>query len=169
MRRTLLGVAVTMLGISSCYVATGGISFNTTPIHVRAIDAVTQRPVAGAVLVAQWRTSSFLCIEGDCPRTIVRTAEAVTDRSGIAQIPPATVRRPGWEMLHADQPRVAVYKAGYVGDPIRHGTCLLIPPTSSADAAKTAQAMGAILGPDLDQWSPDRFPLLAAEVRKTQP
>jgi hypothetical protein len=97
MRRMLLVVVVAaMAGIASCYVATGGMVLRTSAIRVRAIDAVTQRPVAGAVLAAQWQTSAFLCIEGDCPRTIIRTAEAVSDSFGIAKIPAASVRRPGW-------------------------------------------------------------------------
>ena len=169
MRRNVLVVVAIVVGagvvgLAGCYFATGGVAFHTGLVRVVATDALTERPVAGAVLAAQWQTSAFLCIEGDCPRTIVRTAEAVTDRFGIAAIPAATVRRPGWEMLHPRQPRVAIYKSGYVASPLHHGTCLLYPPTSPQDAARNDQAAADMLGSAPWQWPPDRFPRFAAAI-----
>lgn len=161
----VLGIA--LIAVGACYSATGGRALKTGGVRVRAIDASTARPVAGAVLAAQWQTSAFLCLEGDCPRTIVRTAEALTDRLGVAVIPSTIVPRPGSEIFHPNQPRVIVYKAGYVDDPLRHGTCLLYP--LSHDAASNDQGADLMLGEELWQWSPVRFPRLAAAMRTKHP
>jgi|GEM_PF-4741096 len=167
-RVVLLGTVVVM-GVAGCYLATGGQAFHLPAMRVRAVDAVAQRPIPGAILAGEWRTSALVCIEGECPRTLVRTAEAVTDAAGFAELPAATVRRPGWETLRATQPRLMMYKAGYAVVPPQHGVALLLPPTSAAEARVRGEVMRRMLGPSLWQWPPDKFPRLTAEANKDAP
>ena len=45
-------VGVAVVGVAGCYSVTGGFAFHTGTVRVVAIDALTERPVAGAVLAA---------------------------------------------------------------------------------------------------------------------
>lgn len=153
-----------VLAVAGCYVATGGSSFHLGTVRVRAVDAVTRRPVAGVVVAVKWTTSDLLCIESDCLRRPLRMAEAVTDTSGVAQIPAATARRSGWEVLRASQPWVTVYKAGCASRR-DDGVYLIIGPTSQREATERAESMAMLLRP----WGfpPAQFARLAREVQRT--
>jgi hypothetical protein len=169
-RSILVGaMALVLLSIGGCYLATGGPTFHLRAIRVRAIDAVTDRPLPGTVVAAQWTTSDFACIEAECLHRSIRTAEAVADANGFADIPPADVPRSGWEILHANQPWILIYKAGYSAQRVDAGTCHLIPPLSEREAVERAQDMTTLFGPLSRGWPRTRFPRLTAEIYKLLP
>lgn len=152
--------------VGGCYLATGGGSFHLGTVRVRSVDAVTRRPVEGVVVAAKWTTSDLLCIEGDCLRRPLRMAEAVTDASGVAQIPAVAAPRSGWEVLRTSQPWVTVYKAGCASRR-DDGVYLIIRPTSDREASERAESMAMLLRP----WGfpPAQFPHLAREVHTHAP
>lgn len=166
-RVALFFVVGIFVALIACYVATGGTSFHLRAVRVRAVDALTERPVQGVVVAVKWTTSDLLCIEGECLRRPIRMAEAVTDASGVAQIPAADAARSGWEILGGSQPWVVVYKAGCATRRDSSGAYLIIQPISQSEATERAESKAMLL----TSWAfpPAQFPRLAREVQQAAP
>ena len=80
--------------VSGCY----------TGITGRVIDAGTQQPIEGAVVLAQWtKTHGF----GEYYHTVYKIEETETDKDGDFSIA-------GAYSLFVDEPMLVIYKRGYV-------------------------------------------------------
>jgi len=90
-------------------------------ITVRVVDAETGEPLEGAVLLAQWTTTTFAYESSSSNYKVV---EAVSDKKGEIFVP--GIHKPG-----VDDPRIVVYEKGYVawrGDTIFPGYEERLPP-----------------------------------------
>jgi hypothetical protein len=76
-----------------------------SPINVKVIDAETNQPIEGAVLLAQWTKTYGYGMTADKSFKVV---EAVSDKDGKIQVE-------GSSESGVNPPWVAVYKRGYVG------------------------------------------------------
>ncbi len=73
-------------------------------IDVQVVDAKTGEPIEGAVLLAQWTTTT--CVY-ECSSTNYKVVEKVSDENGRMTVP-------GVSKVGVDAPSVVVYKKGYV-------------------------------------------------------
>ncbi|RLC98243.1 MAG: hypothetical protein DRI46_11675, partial [Chloroflexi bacterium] len=89
------------LSLLISYTAMG--AFNST-ITVKVVDAETDEPIEGAVVLVQWtKTTGF----GFKATSIYKLVELVSDKNGELTIP-------GVFKLGASKPMLVVYKKGYV-------------------------------------------------------
>jgi len=94
MKMRLFTLALVMLLVAGCYV----------PISGRVIDAETNAPVEGAVVLVEWtKTKGY----GFTYTESVKVAEALSDKDGKFGLP-------GCFSLFVNEPDVTVYKKGYV-------------------------------------------------------
>ena len=74
------------------------------PINVKVIDAETEKPIEGAVLLAQWTISSGMGFNASSNFKVV---EVVSDEDGKMYVEGVT-------KSGVNKPKVTVYKKGYV-------------------------------------------------------
>lgn len=83
-----------MLSISGCYL----------PINGRVVDAETQQPIEGAIVLVEWTKKHGF---GDAWTESYKVVEVVSDKEGRVKID-------GCNSLFVEQPDITVYKKGYV-------------------------------------------------------
>jgi len=93
----LLGL---LLGGTACAVRSG-------PITSQVLDAQTNQPIAGAVVLGVWTTKGEGIFGAHAPTKLVGVQEVETDAEGRF-----TLARPG--MVAEDDEKITVYKFGYV-------------------------------------------------------
>lgn len=113
--RALLYVALIVVGIPGLILFLlhwwmGPIFYSGEAIHARVIDETTGKPIAGAVVVAEWQEQLF----GGSHVGALHWAEAVTDARGEFTIPAwgPKLRMPTTKFTYSD-PEITVYKPGY--------------------------------------------------------
>ncbi len=100
-KATIRAIALLFLGLFN-----GGCAFilGYPSIDVQVVDAKTGEPIEGAVLLAQWTTTT--CVY-ECSSTNYKVVEKVSDENGRMTVP-------GVYKVGVDAPSVVVYKKGYV-------------------------------------------------------
>jgi len=88
----------------------------TTELHTgirsgRVVDAVTGKPIEGAIVVYIWDLACFSIEGGTVPGT---EYETTTDKNGIYSIPDQTVERKPGTLCSIAPEEVIVYKLGYI-------------------------------------------------------
>lgn len=92
--RLVIIIICTVLTVSSCYL----------PINGKVIDAETQQPIDGAIVLVEWTKKHGF---GDAWTESYKVVEAVSDKDG-------TVNVGGCYSPFVEKPDVTVYKKGYV-------------------------------------------------------
>ena len=92
--RMLTGIVCALFTITGCYL----------PINGKVIDAVTQQPIEGAVVLVEWTKTHGI---GDHWTESYKVVEVVSDKEGKVTIA-------GCYSPFVDPPDVTVYKKGYV-------------------------------------------------------
>ena len=88
-------ICIALFALSGCYLPLGG----------RVIDAETQQPIEGAVVLVQWTTTHGF---GFTYSTAYKIAETETNEKGEFTLP-------GAYNPFVDNPELVIYKQGYVG------------------------------------------------------
>src|SRR5437667_5575251 len=101
------------------YILTGGPCYYFPAQHIRVMNAVTGKPVPGAIVAVRWYSCRLICVELPCFARTAGAYEAVTDSEGFANVPFKLVPRPQLEVLRRDyQPEIVAAKAGFVEIPV---------------------------------------------------
>ena len=90
----LVAMLIAVSFLTSCYL----------PISGKVIDADTQQPIEGAVVLVEWNEQHGF---GLTYHTVYKTAETETNKEGKFSLP-------GAYSLFVDQPYLVIYKSGYV-------------------------------------------------------
>ena len=110
----LVAASIVMFGVVTCYGVIGRPGWDLEPVRMTVIRKDTGRPERDVVVAATWMSVEVLTVHGEQPVRVLRTAEAVTDTTGLAVIPAAHVDRKGFEKLAWSAPWLIVYKRGFV-------------------------------------------------------
>jgi len=100
-----------MLGFPIAFAGLGAVRENARceTVHGRVIDAGSDEPLRGAVVVvATFRCSLMPSMEG-CREIFTRAAEAVSDADGVFSVDTS----PGWSLRSLHDQRALVFKPGY--------------------------------------------------------
>lgn len=92
--RLMIIVLLTFLALTGCYL----------PMSGRVIDAETNEPIEGAVVVVEWAIQHGF---GLTYHTVYKIAETETDKKGRFSLP-------GAYNPFVDEPELVIYKRGYV-------------------------------------------------------
>lgn len=88
------------------------------PYKGKVMDAETQKPIEGAVVVAYWTREVFLLIRTST--FFVDAKETLTDKNGEFELPGISKKTIGDSRFGLQQPRILIFKPQYVLYPGRH-------------------------------------------------
>lgn len=110
MKRALfLLLAAALLPISAC----GGAPYYTAaPIEAWVVDAETNQPIEGAVVVANWQLVVG-SLDGQRYRGQLEVKETVTDQAGRFYFEGFTKANPMLYELRNEDPKIIIFKPGY--------------------------------------------------------
>lgn len=112
--KSLLGCAIgavilAVAGAVALHRMTGPFHYSADDVQGTVIDGLTGAPVAGALVIGQWRLETI----GD-PRGLFHAAEAITGSDGRYRLRGfASKPRPFLEWFETDDPKITIYKPGY--------------------------------------------------------
>ncbi|MGH7388781.1 MAG: hypothetical protein ACREM3_04900 [Candidatus Rokuibacteriota bacterium] len=129
---TLVALALLVLGCA------GRLVYESGPYSGRVVDAETNQPLAGAVVLAVWRKS--VPIGGHMPEEFVDAVEVTTDMNGEFKIP-RKEHTVIWGSM--GEPRIIVFSPGYGFYPTYH--------VSPTDRAKELLRRHATI--ELPRWT----------------
>jgi len=110
MKRTWVAVLALSFALAAC--ATGSPLYTAEPFSAQVVDAETGQPVAGALVVANWKLVSGGL---DGPRHLgqLEVKETVTDDQGRFSFAGFTRPNPSLGELRESDPHVLIFKGGY--------------------------------------------------------
>ena len=113
MRRLLWIIGAASILVVLAWI-TCGMRYRMPQARAVVVDAVTEAPIAGAVVSARWYAADPVCMHGPCLVGEAAIAEGVTDGAGRATLEAPPTRRRGWTIIDRDSPEISVARAGYV-------------------------------------------------------
>jgi hypothetical protein len=102
-------LAAILLPLSAC----GGAPYYTAaPIEAWVVDAETNQPIEGAVVVANWQLVVG-SLDGQRYKGQLEVKETVTDKAGRFHFEGFTKANPMLYELRGEDPKIIIFKAGY--------------------------------------------------------
>lgn len=94
--------------------ACAALTYSAEPIEAWVVDAETQRPLEGVVVVAHWELRGGPSPGGSTPVGQLMVMEAVTDKNGRFHFPAWGPKlRPALTELHNHDPHLILFKSSY--------------------------------------------------------
>ena len=108
--RSRTAAVIAVLAVGAC----GSPYYTSDPIEAWVVDADTGKPIEGAIVVASWQLLGFTLDTGGSRNHQLAVMETVTDKNGRFSFPGFTRVNFRLEKLGEEDPRVLIFKPGYL-------------------------------------------------------